>query len=150
MRLTDKRSCNGLFDADCRKMEIISMGNKTNDYVSNRVNSVIGKGTEFEGTLRTKETLRIEGYVKGTVISEGTLIVGNGGLVEGRIEAVNIMIGGEVRGELYATGKVEANPTGRIFGDINTKNLIVDEKAVFEGHCVMMTHRPDVISGGNE
>lgn len=114
------------------------MGKKTDDYVASRVNSVIGKGTEFEGTIRTKETFRVEGVVKGTIISEGTLIIGNGGMVDGRIEAVNIMIGGEAFGELYATNRVEANASGRIYGNVHAKNLIVDENAIFQGTCEMI------------
>lgn len=113
------------------------MGKRTDDYVANRVNSVIGKGTEFEGTIRTKETFRVEGFVKGNIISEGTLIIGNGGKVDGKIEAVNVMIGGEAYGDIYASNRVEANASGRIYGNIHTKSLIVDENAIFQGTCEM-------------
>jgi len=114
------------------------MGKKTEEYVASRVNSVIGKGTEFEGTIRTKETFRVEGVVKGNIISEGTLIIGNGGYVDGKIEAVNIMIGGEAHGEICASNRVEANASGRIYGNIHTKSLIVDENALFQGTCEML------------
>lgn len=113
------------------------MGKRTDDYVANRVNSVIGKGTEFEGTIRTKETFRVEGFVKGNIVSEGTLIIGNGGKVDGKIEAVNVMIGGEAYGDIYASNRVEANASGRIYGNIHTKSLIVDENAIFQGTCEM-------------
>lgn len=113
------------------------MGKRADEYVASRVNSVIGNGTVFEGTIRTKETVRIEGFVKGNIFSEGTLIIGNGGNVDGKIEAVNILIGGEVHGELYASEKIEANASGRIFGNLHTKSLIVDEKALFQGTCEM-------------
>lgn len=113
------------------------MGKKTDDYVAGRVNSVIGYGTEFEGTIRTCETVRIEGTFKGTIESEGTVIVGNGGVANGTINAVNILIGGEAYGDLYASNKVEANSSGRIFGNIHTKSLIVDENAIFQGTCEM-------------
>jgi len=113
------------------------MGKKADEYIASRVNSVIGKGTEFEGTIRTKETIRVEGFVKGDIISEGTVIVGNGGNVDGVIKAANILIGGEVHGELYASEKIEANSSGRIYGNIHTKGLIVDEKALFQGTCEM-------------
>lgn len=119
------------------------MGKRTDNYVASKVNSVIGKGTEFEGTIRTKETVRIEGIVKGEVYSEGTLIVGNGGLVDGKIDAANILIGGEVRGDLFASNKVEANASGRIFGNIHTKSLIVDENAVFQGTCEMLQEKKE-------
>lgn len=119
------------------------MGKRTDDYVASKVNSVIGKGTEFEGTIRTKETVRIEGTVKGEIYSEGTLIVGNGGLVDGKIDAANILIGGEVRGDLFASNKIEANASGRIFGNIHTKSLIVDENAVFQGTCEMLQEKKE-------
>ena len=92
------------------------MGKKADEYIASRVNSVIGRGTEFEGTIRTKETIRVEGFVKGNIISEGTVIIGNGGNVD---------------------GKIEANSSGRIFGNLHTKGLIVDEKALFQGTCEM-------------
>lgn len=113
------------------------MGKKAEEYAQSRVNSVIGKGTEFEGTVRTKETFRVEGFVKGTIISAGTLIIGNGGKVDGKIEAANILVGGEAYGELYASNKIEANASGRIYGNIHTKSLIVDENAIFQGTCEM-------------
>ncbi|MBR6309400.1 MAG: polymer-forming cytoskeletal protein [Lachnospiraceae bacterium] len=113
------------------------MGKKADEYIASRVNSVIGRGTEFEGTIRTKETIRVEGFVKGNIISEGTVIIGNGGNVDGKIEATNILVGGEVHGELYASEKIEANSSGRIFGNLHTKGLIVDEKALFQGTCEM-------------
>ena len=113
------------------------MGKKADEYIASRVNSVIGRGTEFEGTIRTKETIRIEGFVKGNIISDGTVIIGNGGNVDGKIEAVNILVGGEAHGELYASEKIEANSSGRIFGNLHTKGLIVDEKALFQGTCEM-------------
>lgn len=119
------------------------MGKRADDYVASRVNSVIGKGTEFEGTVRTKETFRVEGLVKGTIISEGTLIIGNGGKVDGTIHAANILVGGEAYGELYASNKVEANASGRIYGNIHTKSLIVDENAVFEGTCEMTGNKEE-------
>lgn len=110
---------------------------RSEDYKSARVSSVIGKKTIVEGTLIGNELLRIDGLVKGIVKSEGKIIVGNGGKVEGKIEANEIFVGGTIEGELFATEKVEANPTGRIYGDIHTKRLIVDDNAVFEGRCYM-------------
>ena len=120
------------------------MGKKADEYIASRVNSVIGRGTEFEGTIRTKETIRVEGFVKGNIISEGTVIIGNGGNVDGKIEATNILVGGEVHGELFASEKIEANSSGRIFGNLHTKGLIVDEKALFQGTCEM-TGREEVV-----
>ena len=115
---------------------------RSDEYKAARVSSVIGRKTEIEGTLRGYELLRIEGLVKGDVVSDGKVIVGRDGRVEGKITAVEIYVGGVVHGKLYASGKVEANGTGRIYGDIVTKALIVDENALFEGRCKMLKDEP--------
>ena len=112
---------------------------KSDEYKSGRVSSVIGKKTVVEGTLKGYELLRIDGLVKGKVESDGKVIIGRGGMVEGIVEAVEIYVGGTINGELFASEKVEANPTGEIYGDIHTKRLIVDDNAVFEGRCEMTT-----------
>ncbi len=116
----------------------VKMGQRAESYSASKVNSVIGKGTEFEGTIRTSETLRVEGVVKGNIFSDGTLIIGKGGKVDGKIEAVNLLVGGEIYGEFYASNRIEANATGRIYGNIHTKSLIVDESAIFQGTCEML------------
>ena len=121
---------------------------KTDDYKAGRVSSVIGKKTVVEGTLIGNELLRIDGLVKGVVRSEGKVIIGNGGTVEGKVIANEIFVGGTIKGELFATGKVEANKTGLILGDIHTKCLIVDENAVFEGRCEML--KDEIPAASNE
>ncbi|MCR5116083.1 MAG: polymer-forming cytoskeletal protein [Lachnospiraceae bacterium] len=113
---------------------------KSDEYKSGRVSSVIGKKTVVEGTLKGYELLRIDGLVKGKVVSDGKVIIGRGGMVEGIVEAVEIYVGGTINGELFASEKVEANPTGEIYGDIHTKRLIVDDNAVFEGRCEMTSN----------
>ncbi len=110
---------------------------KSDDYRAGRVSSVIGKKTIVEGTLKGEELLRVDGLVKGTVFSEGKVIIGRDGKVEGKVEAGEIYVGGVIEGELFATVKVEASKTGRIFGDIHTPHLIVDDCAIFEGRCEM-------------
>lgn len=114
------------------------MGKRTEEYRLSKVNSVIGKGTEYEGTIRTRETFRVDGKVNGNIISEGTIIIGRGGYVDGVINTVNVLIGGEVHGEIHATGRVEVNPGGQVFGAIHTKHLIVDDKGIFQGTCIML------------
>ena len=111
---------------------------KTDENRSGRVSSVIGAKTVVEGTLKGYELLRIDGLVKGKVESDGKVIIGRGGMVEGIVEAFEIYVGGTINGNLFASEKVEANPTGEIYGDICTKRLIVDDNAVFEGRCKML------------
>lgn len=111
---------------------------RSEDYKAGRISSVIGRQTFIEGTLTGKELLRIDGNVKGTVLSEGRVIIGCDGYVEGTLRVHELIVGGIIEGEIFSDGKVEVNKTGKIFGDIHTKALIVDENARFEGRCEMI------------
>ncbi len=110
---------------------------KKNNIKMGKLNSIIGVDTVFTGTLRTKETTRIDGKIEGDVFSEGTLVIGQTGQITGNVKSVNIIVAGEIKGDISVTEKVEVVSTGRIFGDISTKGLVIDEHALFQGKCIM-------------
>ena len=63
--------------------------------------------------------------------------MGSPGNVEADIQVAAASIGGTVVGTLVATVRVEIHATGRVYGKINAPALIIEEGAVFEGHCEM-------------
>lgn len=111
------------------------------------INSIIGKDAQFVGDLFVKETTRIDGELKGNINSEGTIIVGTNGNVEGNIKAENVSVAGMVKGDIIADGKIEAAASAHIVGNITTKCLIIDENAVFQGNCNMKQSDIPVQSG---
>jgi cytoskeletal protein CcmA (bactofilin family) len=110
------------------------MADKTESLI---LNSLIGEGSEFRGEFKVKDLIRIDGYFKGNIITEGKVLVGKTGLVETDIQAGIAVIGGEVRGSIHARVRVILLSTGRIFGDIVTPSLLVEEGVVFEGRCTI-------------
>lgn len=112
------------------------MARKTNNQAM-VVNTVIGAGTEFVGDLKTKDTARIDGVIQGNIQSEGTVIIGTGGQVNGNIQAVEISVAGMIKGDLVAQNRIEILSSAHIEGNITTKSLCIDEHAVFQGVCNM-------------
>lgn len=106
---------------------------------------LLGKGTEFEGKLIFDGTLRIDGKFKGEVITKGILAIGEGALVHAEVEADTIIVRGEMHGNLTATKKIEIKGNGRLYGNINTPSLIVDEGVIFEGSCQMNGREKNVV-----
>lgn len=102
-----------------------------------KVNTIIGEGAVFTGNLAVKDTIRIDGEVTGNVKTDSVLILGSSGKIEGDVEADTIFAGGTIRGKLTAGYKVEASSTAKIYGDITTKIIVIDENAVFQGRCDM-------------
>jgi len=102
-----------------------------------KVETLIGSGTHFQGVITAQGTVRIDGAFTGEIKTQGDIVIGDDGVLEANIEARNILIAGEIKGNLQAKGKIEITPTGKVFGDIKVKNLIIDEGAVFRGSCIM-------------
>ena len=103
-----------------------------------QVGTIIGPGAVIEGPLTTKDSTRIDGTIKGNVTISGALIIGQEGKVTGTVSALNVYVAGEVNGNITTPqGKIEISDTGKVYGDISCKGIIIDENAVFHGKCEM-------------
>ena len=100
----------------------------------------IGEGTEIIGELKTPHQLRIDGTIKGKVLSTSEMLtVGSNGIVEitGDITAKSAMIGGSVRGNVTVEDRVELESRAKLIGNLKARELVINEGAVFQGNCVM-------------
>jgi cytoskeletal protein CcmA (bactofilin family) len=101
------------------------------------LDTVIGAGTHFEGELLVHEAVRIDGQFKGKIVCEGSVILGEGGRVEGEISGESVLIAGEVQGEIVARNHLQITGHGKVCGAITTPSLAIDQGVVFEGRCHM-------------
>lgn len=101
------------------------------------LNTIIGKGTVIDGTIRVQSSLRLDGKVNGNVLTTESLIVGKDGEIEGEIRVKNAVIGGHVNGQIFASGKVVLEARSFVTGEVKTAKLAINDGAKFEGHCVM-------------
>ena len=97
----------------------------------------IDQGSEFEGKLSFKDTVRIDGRFRGEISSENTLIVGESGEIEATITSNTIAISGSVVGNVVAKQKVVIHKTGCVEGNIETPSLVVEEGARLDGQMRM-------------
>ncbi|MDD2672424.1 MAG: polymer-forming cytoskeletal protein [Syntrophales bacterium] len=101
------------------------------------VKAFLGSGTEFEGKLIFTGSVRVDGLFRGEVFGGGTLISGEGSLLEGHIVVDSIIVSGEIRGQVEVRDKAEISSKGKIYGEIKAAKLVVHDGAVFEGNCSM-------------
>ncbi|MGD9053661.1 MAG: polymer-forming cytoskeletal protein [Desulfobacterales bacterium] len=100
--------------------------------------SLVSKNVKIEGEIGGPENLHIEGYIKGAIAVSGDVFVGNTGIVEADLEAKNIIIQGEVTGNVTAHQQLEIHPSGKLIGDCTATSIDIKEGAVFEGRSMMM------------
>ncbi|MCE9574622.1 MAG: polymer-forming cytoskeletal protein [Deltaproteobacteria bacterium] len=101
------------------------------------INTLLGKGTTFEGKLTFEGTVRIDGKLKGEVFSDDVLIIGDGAYVEAEIDIGEVIIQGTVVGNIRARRSIEIHAPGKVKGDLHTPSLQVDKGVVFEGRSFM-------------
>ncbi len=97
----------------------------------------IDQGSEFEGKLSFKDTVRIDGRFSGEISSENTLIVGESGEIEANIHSPAVVISGAVTGDIVATRQLVLHKTARLTGDVTTPNLVMEEGATLNGRLKM-------------
>ena len=102
-----------------------------------RIDCLIGAGTTVMGDVHFKGGLRIDGTVKGNVISTpgepGTLVVSEQARVDGEIRVSHIVVNGTVNGPVTADDYLELQPKARIVGDVSYRTLEMHVGSVIEG-----------------
>jgi cytoskeletal protein CcmA (bactofilin family) len=97
------------------------------------INSIIGEGTRFNGEFDLNGLLRIDGDFCGTVRTKGKVLVGKNGRAECTVYAGTVVVGGIVRGNIFAEEKVVILSTGIVLGNVHSPRFIVEEGVIFNG-----------------
>ncbi|GHT66084.1 cell division protein [Spirochaetia bacterium] len=106
---------------------------------------MLGQTTSFNGFLRFKETLRIQGKFNGTIEATGVLIVDRGAVVEAdRIQVSSLIVYGAVVGDVHAVDKVDMLSGAEVRGDIIAARLRIADGVLFEGQCSMTSADKEV------
>ena len=85
------------------------------------IDTLIGAGTLIQGDVHFRDGLHIDGVVKGNVIAEGDhsmLTMSEKGRIEGEVRVHNIVLNGEVQGDVYALEHIELAPQARVAGNV--------------------------------
>ena len=104
---------------------------------SGDLNGFLDSGAVFKGELEFEDTMRIDGRFNGKIVSKNELIVGESASIEADIHVGRIAISGTVVGKIVADQRVEIHRNGKVYCDIDTPALVIEEGAIFQGNCVM-------------
>jgi cytoskeletal protein CcmA (bactofilin family) len=101
------------------------------------LNGFLDAGSLINGELHFEDTFRVDGKLTGKVVSDGDLVIGEQGEVDGEVTVGRVFVSGVVRGSVKATRRVELTAGGKAYADLDTPCLVIEEGAVFEGKCRM-------------
>ena len=106
------------------------------------VDTLLGKGSEFEGKLVFKGQVRIDGKYSGQIQTDEVLIIGASAKVNAEISAGTVVISGTVEGIIRATSVVELHKGAKVKGTIESPNITMEREVTFDG-----TMKMDGLSG---
>jgi cytoskeletal protein CcmA (bactofilin family) len=110
----------------------------------NRIDSLVGVGTIVEGNISFSGGLRVDGRVRGNVLTAddqpSTLVLSEKAQIEGEIRVSHAVINGTVIGPVHGSEYVELQPKSNVTGDVHYRTLEIQLGAVVQGRLV---HKDD-------
>lgn len=115
-------------------------GSSKSNKPQNRIDCLIGAGTTINGDINFSGGLRVDGHVRGNVISAddkpGTLVLSDQARIEGEIRVAHAVINGTVVGPVNAVEYVELQGKANVTGDVHYRTLEIQLGAVVQGRLV--------------
>lgn len=107
--------------------------------VQNNLLNIIGNGTALRGNLDSDGDIRVDGKIEGHVTVKQRLVLGEGGVIKGDVDAGDAIIAGLLQGNIKVEHTLILRPSARIEGDISTDKIVIESGAQFNGRCSMNT-----------
>ena len=104
---------------------------------NNSVVNIIGQGTSILGDINSNGDVRIDGTLKGSIKTEGKVVLGKEGVVEGDVICQNADISGIIKAKITVSNLLSLKETAKLKGDIVTNKLSIEPGAEFTGSCSM-------------
>ena len=99
-------------------------------------------GSKISGKLSFETPARIDGQVDGEINAKDSLTIGESAVVAAQIKADSVIVAGKVSGDITAVHRIEIRPSAKVLGNITAPTLVINEGALFEGHCAMAGRGP--------
>ena len=99
------------------------------------VNTIVGEGSFVAGNVNSVGFTKIDGDVKGNIVSKGRVTISQNARVKGNVRGTAVIVGGRVNGDIIAPESVHLSSTAVVLGTIVTKHLIMEEGVLFSGFC---------------
>ncbi len=100
--------------------------------------SLLSKEVRIEGDIQGSENIQVEGKFKGSIKLTGDINIGPTGIVDADVEADNVVIQGELNGNVMARKQLQIQSSGKLLGDCTAQSIDIKEGALFEGRSKMI------------
>jgi cytoskeletal protein CcmA (bactofilin family) len=103
----------------------------------------LNKGSKIMGKLFFEGPVRIDGQVDGEICANDEVFIGDTAVVTAHIKGGSVVVTGRVTADIIAAKRLEIRRTAKVFGNLTTPVLVIEDGALFEGHCTMSSQVQD-------
>lgn len=101
---------------------------------SSRSSATIGKAVKIIGQIFSKEDLYVDGDVEGTIeCQDNKLTIGPNGKLQAGVRAREVIVLGQIKGNVEANDRIDIRKDARLVGDIKTARIVIEDGAYFKG-----------------
>ena len=101
------------------------------------INTIVGHGTTFRGEIDAAGFVRVDGNIHGDVTARGRVVIGEKARMRSDIVGTTVIVGGAVKGNIYASEGVTILSTGLVIGDIVTRRIQADDGVFLQGRVIV-------------
>lgn len=113
--------------------------NNSNGNTPSKLDTLLGQNTKIKGDINFNGVLHLDGSIVGSLSGnqkDDILTISESGSVEGKIEVANIVINGTIKGDIYASGKIEVASKANIEGNVYYQNIEMEAGSKINGQLI--------------
>lgn len=99
--------------------------------------TIIARGVTLEGNFQGQGDLVVDGRVKGSINTAGSLTVGPEAVIEAEVRAGEASVAGAIQGNITVANRLELKPTAKLTGDVTAQILTIEAGACLQGRLAI-------------
>jgi cytoskeletal protein CcmA (bactofilin family) len=101
------------------------------------IENILGRSGFVRGELSAEGAFRVDGTIEGTVASRAEVVIGETGVVRGDVIGSDVVVAGQILGNVRCSGHLEILAKGKVEGDIVAQSVRIETGGVFRGTSFM-------------
>jgi len=115
----------------------MAWGNKKSNtqqqHSTEEIGNILEASTVVKGDLKSARGFRIDGTIEGSIESNGAIVIGESGAVNGDVRGCDVIVVGRVEGNILAKGHLDIRASGKVVGDVKAASFRIETGGVFLG-----------------
>lgn len=99
------------------------------------INTLVGHGSSFKGDVTVHGFFRVDGDFQGSITTEGRILVSPSGRIKGSLTGRDIVVGGVVKGDLFASERITLLSSALVVGNLYAPRIRMEQGVLVEGYC---------------